>query len=193
MQNQQQNDGPGDQFDTRNAFNGLALLVYCHSSCVTVFFRRYFGREGLGLNGVGAFLMMVLTLGISGEIGMLWFLSVWMLLVIFHRVNRLREWLLGIVRHSHFAGEPWLGQFFTKRDGVIRMLIEPLVCVLAGGVILWLGSPVLGMFVMSGALSLIAVYCVQREVIQARAQHMLDAEIEMRLANARYKEPWRWN
>lgn len=171
----QQNNGPGDQLSVRGGVNMLGLAIISHATCFTVFFRRGFGREALGLQGVCALITLMLLVT-SGPVGFIYFWA-WMLFLVLRRIETgLRLWR-GEIIHSQYAGDSSLARMCRCSDEFGKWCIEPFV-VLVIGLVLFQVSHEVGLFFIVGAGSLLGVQVIQYQVSVKRVQQMQDAQIE---------------
>ncbi len=178
----EKNKGPGDMITMKDSFNLALFLARCHVMAFLPFFRRGFGRGGVGLFGFVAFLVLLfLALEPAG----FWYLVAWLMAVIYQRVSTARAWMRGEIVHSQYWGEPWLGRLFFKRDGMAKV-VEGAACVV-GGMLLLPFSESLGVFVMSGALSMVVIVVFDQQYLRMRLQRMHDAEIENKYMSDLYR------
>lgn len=183
-QQQQGNDRPS----MNDSFNMLTFLVSAHSLCFAVFLRKDFGKEGIGFYGLGAALMILVYGSLTNCYPMFVFFVAWILAVIAQRLIQFSNWRRGVILHSRYNGYPWLAwKLFPriKSEGNAKAA-EAFLCLAIGGLLTNV-SPPLGVFVMSGFLSIMLCEGIKVEFTRKRLQAMRDAEIEQRNLAEQYK------
>ncbi len=188
MFNQQQQQKGGDRPSMGDSFNALFIVSNLHALCVTVFLRRDFGREGIGLMGLGA---AVLILGYGSMMHcypMWYFFLAWVVAVVAQRIKQFQNWRNGVTVHSRYGGYPWLAfKLFPRLKSEANAHgVEAFLCLAAGGLLTYV-SPPLGWFVMASFASIMFSQAVRVEFDRKRLQAMKDAEIEQRYLAERYK------
>jgi hypothetical protein len=167
-----------DPFNTRTGVNLLGVLANGYATTVTVFLRRGFGSESLGIPGVVAALMILLYGGFTNSPEMMTFFWVWLIAVGYQRLYGFRQRANGQVVHSRYAGDAVVGRFFAKSERVARV-VEPLICVVVGAC-LWSWSEQVGRFVLCASFSLLVCRGIETQVTRNRVQAMRDAAIEQK-------------
>src|SRR5205823_5973557 len=129
------------------------LCALAHITCLWPFLRKHFGVEFFGLRNAGIGLVMILLiLGSRGGNVALCFLGAWLLAIAVRRVQTFQALRAGRRMHSRYWGDPYLALAFTRNPRIAMLLVEPLICLVAG----WLLTHVCdiaGRFVMCGALT----------------------------------------
>jgi hypothetical protein len=186
---QQDNETTSSGGNMREAFGLLYLTVSVHSACVTPFLRVGFGWEGLGLPAILAIPFVFTVAAIKQAPEMTWFLPVWFVAVVVQRIITAVNHSRGIRVHSRFQGIPWFAMrvLRVRKDRMARLLIEPLLCVLAG-LCLTLWSEVTGGFIAAAALSLIVKATIDLQTVDRRLQQMRDAHIEQTYFAERFRD-----
>jgi hypothetical protein len=186
QQKQHQGDGrPSIQGGT----NLLWLGANCYSTCFTVFIRTGFGTEALGVNGVGAVILILIGMSEGGDPGaFLNFLYAWLCALVVQRVRTAKMVNAGLIEHSRYSGWPSLTlKLFPFIKSEMRAKgVEPGLCAVAG-VLLAPMSPPLAAFVFCGAFALAVVRGMEQQVNRMRVQQMRDAEIEHRQLAMRFR------
>lgn len=185
MQNQQPM-GPGDKIDIRGTTNLLYTLALAHVTCISVFIRRGFGIEAIGINGVVAFIMLLVMWGQDPTGVMKLYFFAWILAMVVQRTISIRNRQKGVIEHSKYGGWPWMAMRFAKREIIAKRVIEPILCVIAG-LMVWQLSEVAGAFLMFGAMSMTIVQGMEWATDMMRVQRMRDATIEARRTAAMYR------
>jgi hypothetical protein len=185
MQNEQK--GPGDQVTVRGSVDLLYVMALCHATAIYPFIRRNFGTEGLGLQALGGLIIMVFCFGCTAEPGMGYMILAWIVALAAHRFQTYKNWATGNLGHSHYAGDS-ITRFVCKSNKIARLVVEPVLVFGVG----WLldqseTSPVLGLFLMVGAGSLIIVQTFERASLWMRSQKMRDCRIEAQIIAASAK------
>lgn len=183
-QQQQSSDRPS----VNDSFNMLYFLANAHALCFAVFLRKDFGREGIGLYGLGAALMILGYGSLTNCYPMFVFFIVWLLAVIAQRLNQFANWRRGVILHSRYSGYPWLAWKLFPRIKLEAnaKAMEAFLCLGIGGLLTHV-HPLLGGFVMCGFLSIMFCEFIQVEFTRKRLQAMRDAEIEQRNLAEQYK------
>lgn len=187
MQKQQPQTTPGDRVTMAGSFNGLNALANAHALTCTVFIRTDFGREGIGLHGLVAGLMILAYGSFLNCYPMFPFFLLWMLAVICQRIRQLINWRRGVVLHSRYNGYPWLAKrLFPRMSELNARGVDAFLCLAIGGLLAQFNQP-LGWFVMAGFVSILFSEAVMVEFNRRRLQAMRDAEIEQRYLAEQYK------
>jgi hypothetical protein len=186
MQDQQRT--PGDQITVRGTFNFLHLLINGHATCFTPFLHDGFGCEALGVNGVAAFVIILLYMNYTGSAMMLNFLVVWLVAMLMQRVKSVSLRRQGHVIHSRYHGRSILAKLFKNEAFAQR--VEPLACLFAGIALTQLDDA-LAVFVMSGFVSLMLKQGIEQRIDDMTLQRMHDAEIEQRFMIQRKNDRFR--
>lgn len=179
-QPQPQPQNPGDLLNPRQGMNLLYWLATGHATCFTVFLRHSFGTEALGRHGITALIIILLYACAVEEPLMLTFFWVWLAALILQRLRTFSLFRKGVVWHSRYAGYPFLAMRspFVKTEGAAKTL-EPLFC-LIGGALLCPLSEKLGVFVLTGFVSLLVTRGIETQLVANRRRAMRDASIEQR-------------
>jgi hypothetical protein len=187
MQKQQPQTTPGDRVTMAGSFNGLYALANAHALTCTVFIRTDFGREGIGLHGLVAMLMILFYGSFLNCYPMFPFFLLWMLAVICQRIRQLINWRRGVILHSRYNGYPWLSKrLFPRMSELNARGVDAFLCLAIGGLLAQFNQP-LGWFVMAGFVSILFSEAVMVEFNRRRLQAMRDAEIEQRYLAEQYK------
>jgi hypothetical protein len=172
--------GNNDPFkNARTGINLLGVLANGYATTVTVFLRRGFGSEALGVNGICAGLILLLYAGVTNSPEMITVFWVWLVAVAYQRLYGARQRANGKIFHSRYAGDAVVGKCFAKSEWVAREVVEPLICV-AVGACLWSWSEPVGRFVLCASFSLLVSRGLDTQVTRNRLQRMNDAQIEQR-------------
>ncbi len=164
------------------------LLANAHATCLTVFVRCRFGTRAFGLNGLLALALIPLYGALADAPEMFAFLLAWLAFLVCRRAESGRLGRRGLHEHSAYDGWPWLAIRcpFVRREGTAKVLVEPVLCVLAGSFLMPVSQP-LGDFVLVGTFTLLFKAGTDREVNRARLRAMRDAEIESRQLAERFR------
>ncbi len=177
MSSQQEQDSRfGSMADSTNL---IYLVTTAHATCLTVFLREKFGSEALGIPGVCALLLLLITVGLTGSPDLLLFGGCWFIALIVQRSQTLHNHWKGLRLHSRYAGFPAATRLcfpFVSDERVLQRL-EPVVASGIGG-LLWLCSPAVGQFVLWGAFSLAIKTGLDQFSHHRHLQQLHDAEIE---------------
>jgi len=181
MANSAANPQQHDSFNIRSSLNVLYLLLSGHATCLTVFLRRGFGVEALGINGVMAFTMILLYAAATQDAFVAIFFWAWLVALIAQRIETYRLVRRGRIEHSRYDGWPSVAMLlpFVKTEFAAKNVIEPAIC-LFGGALLCPVSEALGGFVLLGFFSLALKRGLENQVNRMRVQRLRDAEIEQR-------------
>jgi len=172
----QQQQQSGSEFSFQDSVNLTYLVTWVLSTTLTVFTRIRFGSEALGINSVGACLILLLTAGFSNDDGMAVMWLLWCGLQLSHRWRTFLEWRRGIRRHSRYGGEPGMAMLFIKDEQAAKWL-EPFLC--AGiGLLLAPVSVVLTQFILIASGALLVRTAMEAMAIRAELRNLRDAEIE---------------
>ena len=155
------------------------MVANGYATTVTVFLRRGFGSESLGVNGIVAALIILLYGGFTNSPEMITVFWVWLGAVAYQRVYGFRQRANGQVVQSRYAGDPVVARFFTKSERVAREVVEPLICIVVGAC-LWSWSEQVGRFVLCGSFALLVSRGLDTQVTRNRVQKMRDAQLEQR-------------
>jgi hypothetical protein len=169
------------------SFNGAAILANAHALTCTVFIRTDFGREGIGINGLIAMLLILGYGSFAHCYPMFIYFLLWVLAVICQRIKQFINWRRGVILHSQYNGYPWLSRrLFPRMSELNARGVDAFLCLAAGGLIAQFNQP-LGWFVMAGFVSILFSEAVMVESTRKRLQAMRDAEIEQRYLAEQYK------
>jgi hypothetical protein len=177
----------GSGGNLRQSFNVLYILVRGYAACVTVFLRRRFGAESLGLSGVVAVAIMIVYLSAHpASRGMSNFFVGWWIMLAFQRLGHFNRRRKGIILHSQYDGESIVGvlvPFLNFND--LPRLLDVLIC-LGLGWLLHSTDPALGNFIFGGGIALLVKEMIDRGIEDRQVQRMFDGEIEQRARLARW-------
>jgi hypothetical protein len=178
---------PGEMLTREESFNLFFAIAKCYATCLVVFTRHTFGKEALGFNGLGAFILIPMYATFAKVPEMFDFWVLWLVALFVHRVRTITATVKGIIRHSRDGGQLWLGSLF----GLVKspkgaQFIEFLIC-LGIGVQLKSVSPGVGSFVIGGSVALLFVALIENQMWSMKVQRMHDAEIEMRALSEMYR------
>ncbi|MCA9092030.1 MAG: hypothetical protein KDA68_00975 [Planctomycetaceae bacterium] len=177
MYDQQQHQS-GSDCSFQESVNLTYLVTWILSTTLTVFTRIRFGSEALGINSVGACLILLLTASFSNDAAMGWMWLLWCGLQLSHRWRTFLEWRRGIRRHSRYGGEPGMAMLFIKDEQAAKWL-EPFLC--AGiGLLLAPVSVVLTQFILVASGALLIRTSMEAMALRAELRNLRDAEIENR-------------
>lgn len=178
---------PFDGLTLSRMFDWLYVALAGYATCFTVFTRRRFGREALGVNGVAALIILIVYSSCYPySRGMGLFFVLWFVALI---LQRLCTVILARRRsvHSHCTGYPWLGYMVPfVRKYMTAVFIECLVLFVLG-VFLMPVDFALGQFVFYGAGSVFLKTGIDEDIERRRLFRMRDAEIEQRSLADRYR------
>ena len=168
--------------------NLLLSFARVHALCLTVFIRRDYGREGIGMTGLGALVLIPVYAGFTNSHAMLLFWGFWFLAVISQRMRQYRNWRNGVVLHSRYEGYPWLAfKLFPRiRTEGNAKAAEAFMLFGIGGVLTYFDKP-LGWFVMAGFLSIMFVEAISVEITRKRLSDMKDAQLEQQYLARRFR------
>lgn len=171
----------------RESFNIGYTFHQVHATCFTPFLRRGFGRNALGFNGIGAFILILSYAALTQSEGMFVYFWAWFAALVLQRLQTGWMALRGHVEHSHYDGRPWVAMLFPfVKSELSARALEPMICFI-GWALLCPLSETVGGFVMFGAISLTLVEGIRRYVTQNRLQQMRDAEIEIQALAERFR------
>jgi hypothetical protein len=166
-----QNNGGGD--------DGMYLTLSVLSTCITPLTRSGFGVEGLGMNALLAFVLIVALAGSIPD--MQGYVGLWFFCLVMQRLSTLRNVRRGLVVHSRYAGYPYLaGRIvpFVRTESAV-LIAEALICLGVGGLI-YSVSPAFGEFIIVCAAAMFLKCLLDKAIVHKRIQRMRDAEIEQR-------------
>lgn len=180
-------NGNGESSMAAN-FNLLLNFARVHALCLTVFVRRDYGREGIGMTGLGAFVLIPAYAGFTNSPPVLLFWGFWFLAVIGQRMRQYRNWRNGVILHSRYEGYPWLAfKLFPRiRTEGNAKAAEAFLMFAVGGVLTHFDKP-LGWFVMAGFLSIMFVEAISVEITRKRLADMKDAQLEQQYLARRFR------
>ncbi|MBX9787852.1 MAG: hypothetical protein K2Y37_02965 [Pirellulales bacterium] len=187
----QQRHHDGQEFggwDFRTKFNLAYLVVSGFTTCFTVFLRHRFGREALGLRAVIGILAMVVYMATYPEsAAMSGYFFLWWIALVLQRLGHFVRRTKGIVLHSRFEGEPWIGALLPPalREGGAKFL-EVVLCVLVAAMLQG-DDMALANFMFLGAASLTVKAVIDGRADYRRVAQMRDAEIEQRAMLDRWR------
>lgn len=183
----QQHGGPGDRLTLAGSFNGLHFLANAHALTCTVFLRTDFGREGIGIFGLMAGLLILGYGSFANCYPMFIYFLIWSVAVICQRIRQFSNWQRGAIIHSRYNGYPFVSKrLFPRMSELNARSIDAFLCLAIGGLLAQFSQP-LGFFVMAGFLSIMFSEAVMVEGTKRRLQTMRDAEIEQRFLAEQYK------
>jgi hypothetical protein len=168
------------EWGNRESFNLIAALVNFHATAITpIGLRIGFGKEALGVPGLGAFVLILIVAGFNGSQSMLDYLGVWFCAVACQRAYTFRLIRRGVVWHSRYEGWPELAVKLARGNvkGAV-LVVEPLIVAAVGYVFQDMGERVVGTFLMTGAFSLFVRELIHRQINDRRLMAMSDAQIE---------------
>jgi len=181
-----QNTGNKFELSPKDRFNIAYSLAKGYSTCFTPFIRRNFGSEALGFPGLYAF-FIIIAVGSFGRIPEMWpYLLAWLFAMMCQRLSTIRAMRRGVIRHSRYDGD--VDRKLFKNRWTVKFFYEPVACVIAALCFKQLGaSDKFVLFIGWGALPLLMVAVIDRQLDNKRLQAMRDAEIEQRYLVARYR------
>ena len=174
---------------TANDYLGMAYAVCDIYRCIVGPFLRYGqGMEAYGIRAGIAFLVLLTLAGVERDFGLWLFLAVWIVALIYRRVQTFKRIRRGAIIHSRYAGDPWLALKvpFVRSEHTAKGIIEPSICLLVG-VMLCPLSVNLGAIVCAGWLLLLVHNGIEREIDRKRLERMRDAEIEAHWYGDRFR------
>jgi hypothetical protein len=173
QQPQQQNDKDGK----RGALNMLVFIARGFSLGTTVFIRRNFGGEGIGMPGFGT-LIAIPAFGFYGQSPlMMYYLYAWMFAALMQRLQSSKNRRNGVRVHSYDQGTPYLGFRLGGKDRTGALRREFCFCIVVGVIVLSF-DPAMGAFVIASAIGTAMNTSFQVELGRARQQRMQDAMLE---------------
>ena len=131
--------------------------------------------------------MMFLTMTGQGDIRMMWMIEAWIAALIIQRLRTFylirRDWQ----EHSYYSGWPWLAMLVpgTKSETQAKNA-EPAMCLLIGLPLIAI-SPTIGLYVMSGCVSLFIVRAMQFTIRRRQVTALRDLQIEQRAMSERMR------
>jgi hypothetical protein len=178
----------GQIYNPAQTFDLLFFFLAGHIACFLPFLRKHFGTDALGMNALAAMGLMFLYAGFAPCPEMGYFAVAWFACVAFHRVVTLAMVAKGWESHSRNPGLPWLAMrvFRVSNDFLVFRLCEPALLIIAGAVVGQF-SDKLGLFIGSGAFSLLAADSLRRGIENGQIKAMRDKEFEMRARVARFR------
>src|SRR4051794_30561278 len=113
---------PPEKPSGNDMINVVYALARGHAVAVLVFLRCRWGTEALGIHGIIAFVMILLTAACTGAQEMFVYLGLWFMFLIGHRIRTWRLVRSGWREHSMFGGIPWvvLKLPFVKSEPLAR-------------------------------------------------------------------------
>jgi hypothetical protein len=165
----------------------LILGVLGYRACFLPFLRCHFGTEMPGIAGLASIAVMwgYAVFVPEAAPAMAMFFACWLVLVILHRAEALKN---GRDRHSRDS-YPWLAMCVRPRPASMLMAtgFEAAFLLLAGTLLTGL-SPPLGAFVMGGGVPLVVKGVIDHTLHERRIRRMGDIDREMRDLAADYRE-----
>ncbi len=178
---QQQNDAFGDW---KRNFNIATWLCTIHQRAITIPMRRTYGQQALGTPCALAVVMMLLwSMATQDSLMWLW-MALWFLCFMKRRIEANKMAKDGTRIHSQYDGWPSDAIKFGKTEKAAKMVVEPMLAGLMGGILFWVygeqgWSPTgLPYFFLAGMFTLPMVEGVKQTIWDRRTQGMLDARIE---------------
>lgn len=174
---------PQQQEQSTKVSSGDALgiiynLATCHAVALTPIIRSRHGSEAFGIRAVVALVIMALFTEGRWTSPMGVYLAIWLIFLVYRRIETLNNWRKGNRIHSRYIGDPWLAMRFRFiKDEKQARTFEPVMCLLLGAA-LAVFSPVLGGLVMAGFVSLGLCMAIDHFAVYKRLQHMSDAAME---------------
>jgi len=163
----------------RESFDIMYVFASALSLGLTVFTRCQFGTEAFGLRGLAAAVVIFVYVGSTGSQWMMIYFVAWLLALVCRRAESETAAKRGELRHTYYNGHPWLILTlmpFIKDEQTARR-VEPFLCLAAGiGLCQW--SFDVGRFVIFGALSILIIDRVGREIMRRRVEAIINARIE---------------
>lgn len=171
------------------SFNALYFAASCVALCFTPFLRRDFGRNAIGLAGLGAGFLILFWGSYSHTIALWYYFIFWFLALISQRIRTYRNTLKGVMPHSHYAGDSWLAyRLFPRiKSEANARAVEAFVLLGAGGLVAMANKP-FGWFLMAGFPAILFLEAIRVEFTRSQLQAMRDAEIAQRELAERYRE-----
>lgn len=172
-----------------DSFNALYFLASCVALCFTPLLRRDFGRNGIGLAGLGAGFLILFWGGYSHTIALWYYFIAWLLALIGQRIRTFRNTIKGYMPHSYYAGDSWLVyKLFPriKSEGNARA-VEAFLLLGVGGLVSLASKP-FGWFIMAGFPAILFLEAIRTEYTRSQLQAMRDAELAQRELAERYRE-----
>lgn len=184
FQQQQQNDKP----DMKGAFNIAYLVMNSHALTCSVFLRRDFGKEAIGIFGIAGFFMILVYGGLMNSYAMYLYLLAFLLAVIGQRMQQFQNFRRGVVCHSRYNGYPILAlKLFPRLKEGDAKGVEAFMCLAIGGLLTYV-DPALGWYVMGGFFSILLSEGINAELRKQRLQAMQDAVLEQQALAREYEE-----
>ncbi len=128
---------------------------------------------------------MVLWAAFSRDPFMWGWVGFWLLCQICRRIESVRLARSGARIHSQYDGWPFDTIRFGRTEKAAKLVVEPMLVGILGGILHWIYDTYLGMppyglpyFLLAGVVTLPFVELVKQTVWQRRTQSMMDARIE---------------
>jgi hypothetical protein len=172
-----------------DSFHLLYFLASSHALCLTVFLRRDFGREAIGMMGLAAGLMILTYGSLMNSLAVWYFFLAWILAVLAQRIRQHHNWRTGVSLHSRYPGDSWLAYrlFPRLKSEPNARAVDAFLCLAIGGLLTQL-SPPLGWFVMTGFVSILVCEAIRVELTRKRLQAMRDAQLEQQYIAQEYQQ-----
>ena len=188
MSNDQQQ---GDQKVSPSANDYLGMTYFVCDVYRTIpgpFLRYGQGVEAYGVRGGLAFVGLLTCCTLARDWVLWLFMALWIVALVYRRVQTLLLIRRGAIIHSRYAGDPWLAFKvpFVRSEHTAMGIIEPSIMMLAGVMTCPL-SINLGALLMVGWLALMVHHGIEREIDRKRLERMRDAAIEAQWYGDRFR------
>lgn len=163
--------------DMRGTFNFGYLIVNAHALTLTTFLRTDFGKNALGVYGLGGFAIILFYGGLVCP-SMVIYLGLWMVSLLCQRIKQWQNRRKGVLIHSRYNGFPLLAtKLFPRMRESNAKGVEAFLCLVVGWLIMQV-NPGIGIYVMCGFGTILLSEALIVEGKFKRLQDMRDAEIE---------------
>jgi hypothetical protein len=186
QQNQEQGFGRPSM---NQSFGALYFAANCFALCFTPFLRRDFGRNAIGIAGLGAGGLILLWGSYSNTPALWWYFIAWLLALIGCRVRTFQNSIKGTALHSYYDGYPWLAfkLFPRMKSESNARAAEAFLLLAIGGLVAMVSKP-FGGFICCGFPAILFLEAVRVEFTRSELRAMRDAEIAQRQLAEQYRE-----
>jgi hypothetical protein len=183
--------------DLKRNFNFAYAVMVMHQRALTIPMRNHYGTQALGIPCALALVLMVLW-GMPSRDPFKWmWIGMWLICQIHRRIQSVRLAHDGVRIHSQYDGWPFEAIRFGRTERAAKMIVEPIMVGVLGGILYWIYGAYLGMppyglpyFLLAGLFTLPFVEMVKKTVGERRSQSMMDARLEQEAIARAFRNRW---
>lgn len=165
-------------YDFESGMNIALIIVHCWVSTIAAYTRRSFGTRHFGVLPLFfLFLPVWFAFGQESpiELGVMFVFAIGSVLLMM--INTKQDRLDGRQVHSRYSGWPRVCDWLSINEYTAKAFVEPMLVVISGGLLLWLGVQSLGCYLILGGAMMSGSYRMARQQIRRQARDVRDAEI----------------